>query len=146
MYRELRLVAAIGLATAVAGVSQARADTPSFSTPSGNILCHVPGDLTSSSPEADLVCHIFSADWAPPAQEVCDLESTTTLTLSPEGAPRESIFCHGDVFWPHPTPVLSYGSTWTVLDYRCEVAQNGVTCVNQSGNGFEIARRGRTIF
>lgn len=92
------------------------------------------------------MCHIFLADWALPLQEDCDLDSTITLTLGPKGAPRESILCHGDVFWPHPTPVLSYGSIWTVLGYRCEVTQSGVTCVNRNGNGFEIARRKRSIF
>ncbi|MBK4216506.1 hypothetical protein JJJ17_11265 [Paracoccus caeni] len=146
MYHALRLVSAIFLAVAATGVSQSRAESPSFSTPSGNILCYVPVHLGSFDAEADLFCHIFSADWTPPSEEFCDLDRTATIALGPKGNPSESMFCHGDVFWPVPTPVVSYGSSWSVLGYRCEIAESGVTCVNRDGHGFEIARRGRKLF
>lgn len=146
MYRRLRLIAVVGSAITAAGIGPSSADRPSFSTPSGNIICYVQDDPASASAGADLECYIFSADWAPQTDEVCDLDSTANLTLGAEGLARESIACHGDVFWPIPTPVLSYGSSWAVLDYRCEIAESGVTCTNKSGNGFEIARRGRKTF
>ena len=146
MHHKPRMIASLGFAIAVAAGGQAWADTPTFSAPSGNIICYAPVAIASDNSQANLVCHIFAADWTPPVQEFCELDSTATLSLGPVGPPVESIICHGDVCWPMPTPVLSYGSVWTVWDYRCEVAQSGVTCTNKSGNGFEIARRGRRLF
>ena len=146
MFRAVILVSAFGLVAGTAGAGEGGMDTPSFGSPSGNIICYVPDVFASRYGEAKLVCHIFSADWAPPLEEDCNLDRTPTLTLGPEGAPRESIECHGDVFWPVPIPTLSYGSIWSIFGYRCEVARSGVTCTNESGHGFEIARRGRRMF
>lgn len=135
--------AALTLA-AVTLAAAPRAEAASFASPSGNILCYTPGSLGPS--EEGLVCLIFSADWAPPLHEPCELDQTAAIHLPPSGPPIELMACHGDVFWPSPAPQLSYGSEWALPDYRCTMAQSGVTCTNASGNGLQIARRGRSLF
>ncbi|MBS8225796.1 DUF6636 domain-containing protein [Vannielia litorea] len=116
----------------------------SFATPSGNILCYAPGSLGPS--EAGLVCLIFEANWSPPLHEPCDLDRTAAIVLEPSGTPFGITACQGDVFWPYPTPQLSYGSEWVLEGFRCEVATTGVRCTNAQGHGFEMARRGRRLF
>lgn len=142
MSRRPKMIVLFGFAIIAAG--QAWADTPTFTTPSGNIICYAPA--VADKDQGKLACHILAADWTPPVKEFCDLDRTPTLWLGPVGAPEESIICHGDVFWPIPTPTLSYGSVWSVWEYRCEVARTGVTCTNASGNGFEIGRGSRRFF
>ncbi|MHA3914431.1 DUF6636 domain-containing protein [Halovulum sp. GXIMD14793] len=132
--------ALISLAPAV------RAEAPSFKTPSSNILCYVPDDLPGYENSDQLICLVFSADWAPPLDPACGVDETPTFTLGPTGNAREDVSCHGDVFWPYPTPELGYGSTWSVLNYRCEIETTGVKCVNADGHGFQLARGKRSVF
>lgn len=111
---------------------------PGFQTPSGNIVCYVQGWETPV-----LNCLIFEADWEARehSEPGCDLDETRMISLSVSDPTVSDWACHGDVFWPLPLPVLSYGSGWSLAGFDCDVATDGVYCTAPSGHGFDIARR-----
>lgn len=143
--KTLSVLACVGLA------SPALADRPGFASPSRNILCYIDTDYDGGRgiADSDMVCLIASADWSPPVDygdddPTCDLDATRILILPPDAPARERWVCHGDIFFPiHGA--ISYGSTWSFLDYTCDVATSGVRCTNANGNGFSVNRAGRTL-
>ncbi|MEM8691698.1 MAG: DUF6636 domain-containing protein [Pseudomonadota bacterium] len=126
------------------------ADVPSFQSASGNILCFLnagPALHANQNQEAQLSCLIFEADWVPPdAAEHCDLDETRILTLPLDGSATEGWTCHGDVFWPHPTPTIGSNATWSVAGFDCEIIRTGVTCRSEAGHGFRLARAQRSLY
>ena len=118
------------------------AERASFSSPSGNIICYLEHDDGTNPNESPLVCLILEADWVGPPYESedCGLDQTRQVMMFPTGRGEVFLGCHGDVFWPHPTPKVSYGSTWSVTGFDCSVEQTGVTCENTEKNGFRLRR------
>lgn len=121
-----------------------------FQSPSGNIVCYADVYGPAAVDDMALVCLIFDAGWdLPPdygdSDPTCDLDRTRTLILPRSGRPQERWSCHGDVFWPLPLGTISYGSEWSVFNYTCKVASNGVTCTNGEATMF-ISRATRSFF
>lgn len=116
-----------------------------FASPSGNIRCYV--DIYSPQPmdEVPLICLVSNADWdLPPdygdGDPTCDLDRTRTVILPRSGAPTARWTCHGDVFWPAPLGKISYGSEWSLFGFTCNMASDGVRCVNGAGGSIAVNR------
>ncbi len=119
-------------ATASAPTTPAPAQPASFRLPSGNIACDVTADGAT--------CTIASIAYQAPAVAGCDGRTGHVLALTAGGvafacetgpAPKAA----GD-----DVPVLQYGKSTTVGDYTCTSATDGVTCVDATGKGFQLAR------
>jgi len=103
-----------------------------FASPSGNIEC----DMSRSG----VTCTIASITFTPPAAAGCTgalghvvaLDSSGVHLPCPEG-PAPTV-AGADV------PELVYGSSSTVGAFTCTSATNGVTCTDESGVGFRLAR------
>lgn len=121
----------------------AYANQPSFQTPSGNILCY----LDNTASELDIFCLIFDADWPYPVEdEDCDADRIRAVSVGRDWPALAHTICTSDVFWPYPSPTLSYGADWSVEGFTCSVARTGVTCRDDEGTGgFEIARGGYSL-
>lgn len=130
------------LITALLVASPSFAERASFSSPSGNITCYLEHEGGADPADSPLICLVFAADWTgqPYKSEDCGLDQTRQVQMFQTGKPEVYWGCHGDVFWPLPTPTIGYGSTWSVTGYSCEMAQTGVSCQNTDGNGFKLRR------
>jgi len=127
------------------------AQASGFSSPSGNIQCFLGGAAGANFADRPMVCLIFQADWPVTAgggdsDPSCDLDSTRTLVLPPDGPAQVSWSCHGDVFWPAPLGEISYGAQWSDSVYTCSMATDGVRCENGQGNGFAVRRAARKLY
>ncbi|AEI12694.1 MULTISPECIES: hypothetical protein [Cellulomonas] len=103
-----------------------------FRLPSGNIACTMaPSGVT---------CTIASITYEPPAVPGCAGDTGHVLVLNDDG------FAFDCVDGPAPTvagddvPVLEYGSKATSGPYVCTSATDGVSCVDDAGTGFKLAR------
>ena len=131
----LPLVASWGLGHA----TSAQAYSPSFQTPSGNIVCY----LDNHASVLDLVCIAFENDWARVlTADECDADQVGVVVLGKRQAAYSDTWCISDVFWPYPAPVLGYGSTWAVERFDCRVDTDGVRCSDTEGSGAFHVRRG----
>ena len=103
-----------------------------FALPSGNIACIMSVD--------GVTCTIASITYEAPPVAGCAEVTGHVLVLNADG------FAFSCVSGPPPAvagsdvPVLDYGSSMTVGDYTCESASDGVSCVDGSGTGFQLAR------
>ena len=121
-----------------------------FTSPSGNIRCYLDIYSPNAYPDQDMICLIFDADWDLPPyygddDPTCDLDRTRAIILHPSGPPSEQWFCHGDVFWPAPLASISYGSEWSIFDFTCTMATDGVRCRNGQGNSIAVNRARREL-
>ena len=122
----------------------AAAERPAFQTPSGNILCYV----DNSASVLDMTCLIRQAQWPMPklVGDSCDMDLVRALVVAPDLDPQAIAICHSDVFWPYPAPTVSYGTTWQVEGFTCQIEQTGVTCTDsRTGRGYSVARAGYTL-
>ena len=124
------------------------AESASFSSPSGNIVCYLETDGGMNPNDSPLACLIFESDWTGPPykSDDCGLDQTRQVMMFPTGKGEVFWGCHGDVFWPYPSPTISYGSTWSVTGFSCNMEQSGVTCANAEGYGFKLRRGGIDIY
>ncbi len=90
--------------------------TAAFSSPTGNIDCEEFDD--------GLYCSTANDGYA--------------VLLPPYGEPEADYGAETAA----DGPVVPYGGTWTSPsgDFTCESASDGITCENQSGNGFYLSR------
>ena len=107
--------------------------TESFVMPSGNIGClHMNGSIRCDTrsglvPEPPVDCPV---DW-----------TGLSLTAGRSAGPT----CAGDGGAWDQYPELAYGQSWTVGDITCDSESSGLTCIDTSGNGFELARAGWSL-
>jgi hypothetical protein len=106
--------------------------TQAFQMPSGNIFCLHLG--------RDVRCDILSGLNPEPALQ-CDVD-WTGITLGEESAQPQ---CAGDTILNPEAPVLPYGSTWARGGITCESQTTGLSCSNERGSGFSLARAGWEI-
>lgn len=109
-----------------------------FASPSGNILCFMQQMQAS--------CWISDKQWTieQPSGPFCDesdwgnaIDVTTTEVVWP---------CYTDFIYDPEADALAYGDAMVVGQFRCDSASTGVTCRNQSGQGFTLARAEVLIF
>ena len=141
----------LAMLTLIMGLATpAQAQSASFSAPSGNIICYLETldyDTGGTLPPArqPLICLVFQANWTLPDDygdddPTCDLDRTRTIIMPPRGPATARWTCHGDVFWPYPTPQIAYGSDWSVPSFGCSMRKDGVRCQNLSGHGIHLRR------
>lgn len=110
-----------------------------FTSPSGNIACHLVADESTS-------CWIGEKDWEierPPGSfcEIADFGNA--IELGPDGPFWP---CYTDSRWDFAAGPLAYGSSLTVGSVTCRSERTGVTCVGPEGSGFFISRAEGTMF
>ncbi|HZS94681.1 MAG TPA: DUF6636 domain-containing protein [Chloroflexota bacterium] len=130
------ITAALSLAFATNQALPARAASPSFRTPSGNIGCEAFNGY--------LRCDIGQKDWRSPRRPAsCPLAYGDSFTMT---AKRRPIWtCHGDTAL-HLGGALRYGHTWRRGPFTCTSRITGLTCTNQRGHGFFLSRQSYRIF
>ena len=91
--------------------------------------------------KADAVtCTIASKTFTPPATTCKDDSAGHTVVLDAHGVSMPCAQGGMPGVAPAGTPVLFYGSSSTVGRYTCTSATNGVTCTDNHGVGFRLAR------
>jgi hypothetical protein len=109
--------------------------TSRFETPSGNILC----ESFSSS----LVCVIGSGLDPEPSHDFCPVDWIGVFIQTGEFAGPS---CSGDPgISREPAKVLGYGRTWALGGVTCLSKSTGLTCRDESGNGFTLAMAGWSL-
>ena len=125
-------------ATETAGVVLEPGPTGTFRSPSGNILCLMQQELTS--------CWIGEKQWSidQPAEPECAeadwgdaIEVSTVEVRWP---------CYTDFIYDPAADILDYGEAMVVPGFRCDSARAGVTCLNQAGQGFRLAKAEVVVF
>lgn len=107
-----------------------------FQTPSGNIMCVYSG--------SSLRCDIGqTANRAPPKPKDCPVDWGNAFEIPAKGA--ASRLCYGDTIMGN-YPVLPYGAKWTKNGITCESEKTGLTCSNQSTNGFSLSKGQQRFF
>jgi len=132
---KIKMIAALSIATAAALPLAATAHaltTPSFQTPSGNIMCWV-GDNFAS---CDVTNHTYAA---PPGH--CALAQNfdwRNFMLQKGTSPELRCSRPEDL----PTAMtLDYGQTYSVGVMTCHSETSGVTCTdNSTGHFFRVSR------
>lgn len=104
-----------------------------FTSPSGNIAClmHEASGVT---------CWISAKDWnieQPDGPFCAESDWGNAIDLYATGVAWP---CYTDFIWDPTADPLPYGSAMVVDQYRCDSARSGVTCFNQAGDGFNLAR------
>ncbi|MEM1431969.1 MAG: DUF6636 domain-containing protein [Pseudomonadota bacterium] len=132
----MRTVAIIAVLLA----GQASAEGYGFRTPSGNIYCN------GSIDGGNIQCSIVERSGTPaqPDPGSCsgvwghhfELERTGPARVVCGSAPRKSTY----------TNVAAYGETGRFGAITCQSETSGLTCRNQSGNGFMLSRRVQQAF
>ena len=106
-----------------------------FETPSGNILC----ESSSSS----LLCVIDSGLVPEPSPSFCPVDWIGVFIQVGEYAGPA---CSGDPgISRDPADVLAYGRTWARDGVTCLSESTGLTCRDENGNGFTLARAGWSL-
>lgn len=107
-----------------------------FQTPSGNIHCAWEG--------SGVRCDILSRQGPTPAKpKDCPVDYGHAFGLPVKGAGAR--LCAGDtVAGSHPT--LPYGAKWSRNGIECESEKTGLTCKNQTNNGFSLSKASQKFF
>jgi hypothetical protein len=113
-------------------VAQPALATPRFQLPSKNIGCVLEDDV--------LRCDILSG-LSPEPEGACELD-WVGLVLRAEGPTEPS--CAGDTAYDEAAPTLAYGESWARNGLTCAAEQSGLTCTNEAGHSFTLARAGWT--
>lgn len=108
----------------------------SFQTPSGNIHCVWEG--------GGIRCDMMSRQGpAPVKPKNCPVDYGNAFGLPMKGA--GSILCAGDtVAGAYPT--LPYGTKWSKGGIECESEKTGLTCKNQTHQGFSLSKAVQKFF
>jgi hypothetical protein len=120
-------------AGATTPAAQAGGGPESFRLPSGNIACQMS--------EQGVTCTIASFTYAPPAVEGCTTGQTGhVLALDAEGVAFDCETGPVPEVAGDDVPTLQYGSSVTAGPYTCTSGTDGVTCTDDAGVGFRLAR------
>jgi hypothetical protein len=103
-----------------------------FQTPSGNILCQ--------SFRSSLSCVIDSGLVPEPSHRFCPVD---WIGLFIEVGEYAGPSCSGDPgIERSPATELPYERTWSLAGVTCRSEESGLTCEDDVGNGFSLARAG----
>ncbi|GEA88444.1 DUF6636 domain-containing protein [Cellulomonas cellasea] len=113
--------------------SAAPTGVETFASPTGNISCAMADD--------GVTCSIASITFAPPGAEACAAGTLGhTVVAGADGVELPCLDGPVPAVAADDVPRLEYGATSTVGGWTCTSATNGVTCVDESGTGFRLAR------
>ncbi len=109
--------------------------TTRFQTPSGNIVC----ESSSSS----FLCVIGSGLSPEPSHDLCPVDWIGVfIQVGDYAGPA----CSGDPgISREAADVLAYGQTWALDEITCISEPTGLTCHDERGNGFTLARAGWSL-
>jgi uncharacterized protein DUF6636 len=112
-----------------------------FSTPSRNIMCVLADDDANWH---GVRCDVRQQTWKlPPKPATCPYEYGSGIRLGTDAA----IDCATDSVSSEVHTTLQYGEAATLGDFRCEVADTGVRCDNNStGHGFTASRSAYRLY
>ncbi|WP_250001730.1 DUF6636 domain-containing protein [Actinoplanes sp. M2I2] len=117
-------------------VPAAEVDEAMFRTPSQNIAC-----LLKPS---EVRCDIVRKSWKAPAKPAdCELAWGNGLAIT---GGRATFTCAGDTLVGTSDTTLEYGQALRAGTVRCESADAGLTCEDETGHGFTLASSRYTIF
>ena len=130
------------VATAMGGLPALAADGErAFRSPTGNIHCLMENTTDAHGVRCDLVEATVSYRKRPAD---CDLDYGKAFYLDALG--RGEVACHGDTIIDPRAPVLDYGRSIEMGRVRCTSERSGMTCRNDIGHGFTIARAKQHVF
>ena len=119
------------------GGSSPDLSTVRFQTPSGNIVCGYPSSSSS------FLCAIGSGLVPEPSHDVCPVDWIGVFIQANAYAGPA---CAGDPgISREPAEVLAYGKTWALDGVTCLSRSTGLTCHDESGNGFTLAKEGWSL-
>lgn len=104
-----------------------------FQLPSRNIGCALAADV--------LRCDVLSG-LDPEPESACELD-WVGIVLGEHGAAAPQ--CAGDTVYDRDAPTLAYGQAWARGGFRCESRRSGLSCENEDGHSFALARGGWTV-
>ena len=111
----------------------------SFRSPTGNIHC-----MIFSGTDAAARCDVseFTPSYQRPAD--CDLDFGYAFQVGAEG--QGEPICAGDTVIDENASVLAYGRSVVSSGITCTSEKTGMTCVNEEGHGFTVARSSQEAF
>jgi hypothetical protein len=114
-----------------------------FKSPTGNITCAF-FEAFERMP-ASIRCDIANISSTPPRRpRNCDGEYGHSFEVRSRG-PAERL-CITDTVTGPEYRVLPYGRSWRKGGITCDSAETGITCMNETGGGFEISRAKQRVF
>ena len=113
-----------------------------FQSPTGNIGCMAIVGGEYDEVRCDLR-DLTASFTSPPAE--CDLDWGDSFSIGVNDR-KGSLVCHGDTVFDQNAAVLDYGLTASFGPFTCTSAQTGMTCTNEAGHGFSVARARQSVF
>jgi hypothetical protein len=143
MVHDMRILSACCLLVATFAPAAALAESPSFKTPSGNILCGYRDVDGTQAVRCDI---LERADPDPvlPMPADCDLDWGNMFVVGRSGA--AGLECAGDLAADPASPVLGYGEVTKHFGITCMSDQAGLTCINEEGKGFTLSKKAQKLF
>src|ERR1700675_2179326 len=107
--------------------------TTRFETPSGNIVCE-----SSSSSSSSFLCVIGSGLVPEPSHDLCPVDWIGVFIQANQYAGPAC--AGGPEISREPAEVLASGQTWALDGVTCLSRSTGLTCHDERGNGFTLAK------
>ena len=113
-----------------------------FQSPTGNIGCMaiVGGEFDEVRCDLRQLTASFTRR---PAD--CDLDWGDSFAIGANDR-KGSLVCHGDTVFDQNAAVLDYGLNAAFGPFTCTSAKTGMTCSNDLGHGFSVAREKQSVF
>ncbi len=118
-------------------------DLEPFRTPSDNIHCLFIDEEGEIAVECELRDR-SSGEPARPMPDDCELDWGNRFALPATGV--SGLVCHGDTLISPGSPTLAYGHEMARGGIACFSEKSGLTCRNQDGHGFRLARAKQELF
>ena len=112
-----------------------------FQSPTGNIGClAIVGEISEIRCDLRQLTASFTRR---PAD--CDLDWGDSFAIGANDR-KGSLVCHGDTVFDQNAAVLDYGLNASFGPFTCTSAKTGMTCSNDLGHGFSVARAKQSVF
>ena len=129
------------LALCFAAMPAMAQDLSFFQPPNGYIGC-----MAFLGDHSELRCdlHEFTPSFTRRPAD-CDLDWGDSFAIGAQDD-KGNLVCHGDTVFDPAATVLGYGQSATFGPFTCTSDQTGMTCTNDLGHGFSIARARQSVF
>ena len=129
------------LALCLAATPALADDLTFFRSPSGNIGC-----LAFFGDTSEVRCDLRALTQSYTRRPAdCDLDWGDSFAIGAQDD-KGNLVCHGDTVFDPAATVLGYGQSATFGPFTCTSDQTGMTCTNDLGHGFSIARARQSVF